>query len=135
MYPGVINEVQLTGMLESGGWMRRCFGNPAKSKPVLNSYIAHKPQCLNAQTLNKAYLEVFKAICLNPLYAPHFKLIAQIHDSILYQYRIGHEYLGVMIKEIMEQPVTITGYDDIEHTFVVPVDLNSGVKYWSELKQ
>lgn len=135
MYPGVINEVLTTGMLESGGWIRRCFGNPAKSKPVLNSYIAHKPQCLNAQTLNKAYLEVFKVICLDPLSAPDFKLIAQIHDSILFQYRIGHEYLGDLVKAIMERPVTITGYDDIEHTFVVPVDLNRGVKYWSELKQ
>ncbi len=135
MYPGVINEVLTTGMLESGGWIRRCFGNPAKSKPVLNSYIAHKPQCLNAQTLNRAYLQVFRAICLDPELAPHFKLIAQIHDSILFQYRIGHEHICEYIKEIMEQPVTITGYDNIEHTFVVPVDINHGVKYWSELKQ
>jgi len=135
MYPGVIEEVLTTGMLESGGWMRRCFGNPAKSKSVLNSYIAHKPQCLNAQTLNKAYLQVFKLICLNPKHAPNFKLIAQIHDSILFQYREGHAYLCSMVKSIMEMGVTVTGYDKVERTFVVPVDLNHGVKYWSELKQ
>lgn len=135
MYPGVIDEVLTTGMLESGGWIRRCFGNPAKSKPVLNSYIAHKPQCLNAQTLNRAYLQVFRAICLGPSTAPNFKLIAQIHDSILFQYRIGHEYLCDYVKQIMEQPVTVTGYDGIEHTFVVPVDINYGALYWSELKQ
>jgi len=135
MYPGVIEEVQLTGMLESGGWQRRCFGNPAKSKPVLNSYIAHKPQCLNAQTLNKAYLQVFRIICLNSKDSKNFKLIAQIHDSILFQYRIGSEHLCGLVKTIMEQPVTVTGYDNIEHTFIVPVDLNMGVKYWSELKE
>lgn len=135
MYPGIIDEVLTTGMLEIGGWIRRCFGNPAKSKPVLNSYIAHKPQGLAAQNLNKAYLRVFKEICLNPKYEPHFKLIAQIHDSILFQYREGHEYLCDTVKEIMEEPVTLTGYDNIEHTFIVPVDINNGVKYWSELKQ
>jgi len=134
MYPGIINEVLTTGMLESGGWVRRCFGDPTKSKPVLNAYIAHKPQCLNAQTLNKAFLSVFINICLHPEHSKNFKLISQIHDSILYQYRIGHEYLNAMIKSLMEIPVTVTGYDGIERTFVVPVDVESGAKYWSDLK-
>jgi len=122
-----------------GAWTRYCFADPSKSKRALNSYIAHPPQSLNAQTLNKAYLSVFHDIANNPKHAPNFKLLPQIHDSILFQYRIGHEYLCQMVKERMEIPLTLRGYDGVIRTFVVPAGIKSGkhlekgvAEYWSE---
>lgn len=123
-------------------WTRACFGNPAKNKQDLNSYISHPPQSLNAQTLNKAYWKVFYTIAINPKYAANFKLIAQIHDSILFQYRVGHEYLCDMVKECMEIPITIKAYDGKVRSFIVPAGVKKGqhlpapntnkAKYWAE---
>ncbi len=154
-YPGVCSEVEITRMLVShtyhhtvgmldtvrdsdlAGWTRYCFGSPSKNKRDKNALVAHVPQSLNAMTLNKAYLKVFYDIAINPKYSAHFKLCAQIHDSILFQFRIGHEYLMQMVRERMEIPVTVKGYDGIIRTFTVPADVkcgknNSGAYRWSE---
>jgi DNA polymerase I-like protein with 3'-5' exonuclease and polymerase domains len=101
-------------------WTRYCFGSPSTNKQHLNSYISHPPQSLNAQTLNKAYLTVFHDIANHPKHSHNFKLTAQIHDSIFFQYRIGHNYLCDMVKERMEIPITIKAYDGDIRTFVVP---------------
>ena len=167
-YAGVIEEIGLTKMLKSqavhhnwqdkgtmhlleslyqddyeyevgAAWQRYCFSDPSKSKPALNKYIAHPPQSLNAQTLNKAYLSVFHDLAINPKHSSNFKLNAQIHDSILFQYRIGHEYLCDMVVERMQVPLTLRGYDGVVRTFVVPAGAKRGLhleqgyaKYWSE---
>ena len=53
--------------------------------------------------------------------------------------RIGHSYINDMVKERMEIPITLKGYDDKIRTFVVPAGIKSGRKdtggiatYWSE---
>lgn len=123
-------------------WVRHCFGNPTNSKSILNSYISHPPQSLNAQTLNKGFLAVFYDIAMSTKYGKHFKLLAQIHDSILFQYREGHDYLCDMVEERMEIPVTIRAYDGKIRTFTVPASAKRGshlpvprtgkAVYWSE---
>jgi DNA polymerase I-like protein with 3'-5' exonuclease and polymerase domains len=125
--------VSLTHKLTGAtGWTRYCFSDPTKSKTALNGYVAHCPQSLNAMTLNKAYLRVFTDIALpNP---KDFKLMAQIHDSIFFQYRIGREDLAHKVKELMEIPVTIKDIKGIERTFTVPAALKCGKTYWSELE-
>jgi len=153
-YAGVIAEIAGTHMLTSqavhycedvatwaedfasqvGSWTRYCFGDPSKSKPMLNSYIAHPPQNLNAITLNKAYLKVFHDIAINPKYSSHFKLGPQVHDSIIGQHRIGHEYLRDMVVERMQIPLTIKGYDGVIRSFTVLADTSNSGDYWSELK-
>ena len=113
------------------GWTRFCFSDPSKSKQALNSYVAHNPQSLNAMTLNKAFVKVFHQVALpNPT---DFKLMAQIHDSILFQYREGRQDLAWRVKELMEIPVDITDVKGIKHTFIVPAALKLGGKYWSDL--
>ena len=126
-------------MLEEPRWTRYCFSNPTQSKSALNSYISHPPQSLNAQTLNKAWWSVFNDIAVNTQHSKNFKLCAQIHDSILFQYREGHEYLCDMVKERMEIPITIRAYDKKVRTFVVPAGIKNGkhldkqcAHYWSE---
>lgn len=118
---------------QTGGWTRRCFGHPDKNKLHKNSYIAHEPQSLNAMTLNKAFMRVFYEIAINPKYRNDFKLLGQIHDSILHQYRIGHEHISKKVAECMEIPVTVRGYDGKTRTFTVPSDAKFGGKYWSDL--
>ena len=129
----------LQELIKNPAWQRYCFSDPSKSKPALNKYIAHPPQSLNAQTLNKSYLTIFNDIAINPKHSSNFKLNAQIHDSILFQYRIGHEYLCDMVVERMQVPLTLRGYDGVVRTFVVPAGAKRGLhleqgyaKYWSE---
>lgn len=123
---GTISKVYEFELARRGSHTRYCFGDPTKSKPALNSYIAHPPQNLNAMTLNKAFLSVFHDISMHPKHGPNFKLVAQIHDSIMFQYRIGHDYLIPMVVERMEIPVTIKAYDGEVRTFVVPAVAKRG---------
>lgn len=134
-------EVAETNYAQEAGkaWVRSCFQDPSKSKSALNAYIAHPPQSLNAQTLNRSYLSVFQDIAINPQHTKNFKLLAQIHDSIFFQYRIGHENLCDMVVERMQVPVTIRAYDGKVRTFVVPAGAKRGLhldqgyaEYWSE---
>ena len=133
-YPGVVAEVRATSKITSKAThdvayqaypknplVRFCFSDPSKSKPALNAYVAHPPQSLNAQTLNRAWMRVFYEIALpNP---KTFRLNAQIHDSILFQYAVGHRHLALQVKECMEIPVTVKSYAGATYTFTVPADL------------
>jgi len=137
-YPSVVHSVNTTRMLVSAtGWTRYCFGNPDTSrggnKHALNAYIAHSPQNLNAQRLNMAWLRVFD-FAISPEHSDNFKLCAQIHDSILFQYRIGHEYLVEMVRKAMEIPITIRGCDNVVRTYTVPAVAKYGKRFWSELE-
>lgn len=126
--------------IERGDWTRYCFGNPEKSKPALNSYVAHCPQSLNARTLNEAFMSVFYEVALPNL--KDFRLHAQIHDSILFSYRIGFQHLATMVKTALEIPVTLRNIRGEYCTFTVPSALKLGkigedgkltpAKYWSE---
>jgi hypothetical protein len=76
---------------------------------------------------------------MNPQHSANFKLNAQIHDSILFQRRIGHDYLIDMVVERMQVPVTIRAYDGVVRTFTVPAGAKHGqhlakgvAHYWSE---
>jgi len=126
--------------IAEGDWTRYCFGRPDKNKLDLNSYVAHCPQSLNARTLNEAFMRVFYEIALPN---PHtFRLHAQIHDSILFSYKEGHEYLAEKVRECMEIPVSVRDVSGIVRTFTVPAALKLGktqkdgtfkrAKYWSE---
>ncbi len=120
-YPWVVNQVRTTQMLVGAtGWTRYCFGKPWLNKSDLNAYVAHPPQSLNAMVLNKAFVRVFLELQMHPEHSRNFRLLAQIHDSILFQYRKGHEYLCDEVKRRMEIPVTVRGADGKERTFVVP---------------
>jgi hypothetical protein len=119
------------------GWTRYCFGNPERNKLDLNSLVAHVPQSLNAMTVDKAFMNVFYEMAIHPTHSKNFRMNAQIHDSILYQWRDGHEYLQQMVKERMEIPVVIYSYDGKVRKFVVPASIKSGksgkyARFWDE---
>ena len=125
------NTIKVASKLVSAyGWTRWCFGNPSVSKPDLNSLIAHCPQNLNAGMLNEAWLRVFTEIWL--VYPNDFKLCAQIHDSILFQYRIGCEFLIDMVANCMRNPVVVTDISGLKRVLIVPVAVKSGGVRWSD---
>lgn len=115
------------------GWHRYCFGNPKLNKRDLNAYVAHPPQSLNAMVLNKAYLKVFKEVWLPN--QRDFKLGPQIHDSILFQYRIGREDLAWQVKKCMEMKVPVKDSFGITRDLFVPVAMKGGAAVWSDIKK
>lgn len=133
-YDKVKSDVRSTRMLVGPtGWTRYCFGNPDKNKLHLNSYVAHPPQSLAAQALNKAYLKVFYDVALpNPR---DFKLGPQIHDSIVFQYRTGRQDLAFAVKQCMEMDIPITDTFGVKRTLRVPVDMKGGATRWNEVKK
>ena len=134
-YDKCIADVENTGTLVGPtGWTRKCFGKPSRSKGdkrALNAYVAHPPQSLAAMVLNKAYMRVFYEVYLpNP---KDFKLHAQIHDSILFSYRIGFEHLAWKVKECMDISIPVKDTFGVERVLRVPVDLKGQGARWSEL--
>lgn len=131
-YDKVKGDIRGTSMLVGPtGWTRYCFGNPDKNKRHLNSYVAHPPQSLNAMILNKGYVRVFNELVIKE--REDFKLGPQIHDSILFQYRIGRHDLAWKVKECMEIPVAVKDTFGITRTMVVPAALKGEHTVWSKL--
>jgi DNA polymerase I-like protein with 3'-5' exonuclease and polymerase domains len=132
-YQKIIQDISTTGVLQGPtGWTRRCFGSPKTNKQHLNSYVAHPSQSLNAMTLNKAYIKIFLNVYLPN---PHdFKLCAQIHDSILFQYRKTRDDLPHLVKECMTMTIQVRDTFGITRQLTVPVDLKGGATRWSEVK-
>lgn len=127
-YKSIVLEIKRTNkMVSDTGWVRYCFGNPETSKPALNKYVAHKTQNLNAMILNRAWLRINAKHMFNP----NLRLLAQIHDSILGQYRIGHQYLVQEVKELMTFPVPIRDCAGITRDLIVPVDTKILGRTWA----
>lgn len=130
-YPSVAASVIKTHMLVGPtGWTRYCFGDPTKNKRDLNAYVAHMPQSLNAMILNKAFMKAFYKFFDNP----NIKIICQIHDSILFMVRKGHEYLVKELEACMVFPVPVTGADGKTRTMIVPAEVSNGGHRWSDIK-
>lgn len=133
-YSFIKDEVRNTGMLIGPtGWTRVCLSNPADSKRAMNMYAAHKPQSLAAKVLNTAYVRVFNSVWRNN--QNDFKLHAQIHDSIIGQYRIGYEHLAHAVADCMDIHTPVKDIFGVIHDLNVPVDLKGNGKRWSELKE
>lgn len=126
-YDSIVKEIVTTHkMVGATGFTRYCFGDPRKNKLDLNSYVAHKTQSLNAMCLNKAFLAVFLQLGFNP----NFKLIAQIHDSILFMTRKRHDYLADKVQELMTFPVPVTDCKGVTRDMIVPVDIKKLGNNW-----
>lgn len=126
-YEKIKKDVKTTQLLVGDtGWTRYCFGKPWANKLDLNSYVAHVTQSLNAVLLDRAFLAVFLDLGFNP----NFKLNMQIHDSILFQVRRGHEHLAHRVKELMTFSVPVTDCLGITRQMLVPVDLKKLGSNW-----
>lgn len=110
------------------GWTRICFSDPRTSHPALNAYIAHNPQSLSAMLLDEYFLDVFYNIAMHEEHRHNFRLYAQIHDSIFFQYREGHEYLCDEVAARSTRKVKVTDIKGVTREFSVPVALKIGKK-------
>jgi DNA polymerase I-like protein with 3'-5' exonuclease and polymerase domains len=128
----VKHQVSTKLLVDAMGWTRYCFGDTS-NKRDFNAYVAHYPQCLNAQELNKAWMRVFYEVWL-----PHyedFRLHAQIHDSILFSYRIGRLDLAHRVRECMMNPIEVTDIFGVKRIMRIPVDLKAEGDSWSSLRE
>lgn len=125
-YGEVVAEVLSTKMLSSpSGWTRYCFGDPSKDKRYLNALVAHGPQHLSVELLNVGFRQIFEEL----QDATSFRLKAQIHDSIFFQYREGREDLVDKAEKMLRTPVVVHGKE-----LVIPNDASFGKPFWSDLK-
>jgi DNA polymerase I-like protein with 3'-5' exonuclease and polymerase domains len=111
------------------GWTRYCFGNPAKSKPELNAYVAHVPQSLSVMIVNKELMNVFR---WSLDHADVFRMKAQIHDSIFFQYRIGAEWVVDKVNSMMQTSIMVKGSDGNVRPLCIPTDVKSGLTHWGK---
>jgi len=109
------------------GWTRIFFGDP-RSDNTLRAAVAHVPQNLSVAIINSAFVRLFWQLQVPS--NGEFLLIAQIHDSILYQIkrkcREGRSpdwYRGE-VERIMDIPVAFDTYPD--HPLQIPTDGNLG---------
>lgn len=121
-------EVVRTHTLTSPlGWTRYFFGDIIKDHKVFRNAVAHAPQNLSVMILNKGLWKVYTTIVL--VEKGHFRLKAQIHDSIFWQAPPElRSIYDARVKECMYNPVVIKG-----RTMIIPVDINHG-QNWLELK-
>ena len=126
-YDSIKYAVTTTKMLKSPlGWTRYCFGNPAANKQALNSYVAHVPQNLSVSIINKAFVAVWQQFVLTG----RIRIKAQIHDSILFQYRIGDEAVVEAVAAVMRLEIPVIGSDGKKRMLVIPSDTKAGLDRW-----
>lgn len=125
-YNAITEIAASTHMLVSPlGWTRYCFSNPQKSKREKDGYIAHCPQNLSVGIINEGLKRIFWEIQV-PNYK-HFRLKAQIHDSVFGQYRIGFQHLVFNARDILTMRLPIK--DMVrrkERVMTIPVTIKVG---------
>lgn len=128
-YSEVVAEVKTTGKLTGPtGWTRRTFIQPWKDKPSLNSIVAHHPQSLSVQLVNKSFYRVWRELQLDK-YAGKLRLKAQVHDSLVGQVKLGNRHIVKEIEDMMGVPCVIHG-----RTMTIPSDSKITGTYWGKLK-
>ena len=124
-YAEIIKEIEFTGKLVvPTGWTRRTFLQPTKSKLDLNAAVAHPSQSSSVMSINNALLKTFKFQLATK--SKLFRLKAQIHDSIFFQYKPEHKDKVVsQISSYMAEPLTIGS-----KSFTIPNELDDyGVRW------
>lgn len=130
-YNSIIYAIAVSKKLTSQlGWTRFCFSDPQKSKQALNSYVAHVPQNLSVSIINKVLYKIWVELALTG----RIRLKAQIHDSIVFQYRPHDRSVVQLVSKMMELPVPIKGSDGVTRTMLIPNDIEEGRTKWKEAK-
>lgn len=130
----VVKTVAKTGKLVSAlGWTRVFFNRDlTKNKHSLNSAVAHSPQNLSVCIVNKELFNIWVAM-MGPLRG-RIRLIAQIHDSILFCYRKDDDEVVAIVESMMKTKVKVTDIDGIEREFQIPNGVSKGATHWAGLK-
>lgn len=134
-YDAIIKEIELTGRLTSAfGWVRVFFNKPSRSnKPALNAAVAHGPQNLSVGIVNREFYAVWRSQIYGDLRGL-LRIKAQIHDSILFQYRKERQDIPEIVHGMMNTRVDIKGADGVTRNMFIPSEVACGKTRWSELK-
>lgn len=131
-YEEIKRTIKLTKKLVSPlGWTRYFFSDPTASKLALNAAVAHGPQNLSVGIINRVFYSIWRDSVYGDLRGK-VRLKAQIHDSLLFAYR-GADTPDV-VKARMRYPIEVVGTDKVKRTMAIPPDMNSGERYWGDLK-
>jgi len=125
-YQEIKQEIKNTGRLVSPtGHVRIFFGDIDRDHSMLRGAVAHQPQNLSVEILNKGFIRAYKEIVLPS--NGDFRLKAQIHDSIFGQWRISRrDEFAARLADCMYNPVSVHG-----RTLVIPIDIKYG-QNWGE---
>ena len=125
------NCIRATHLLTSElGWTRWFFGKPWENKSDLNALVAHAPQNLNVGIINQSFSLLWN---LEKRTAGDFKILAQIHDSIPFQYKEGRIDLAIEAARLMERKFPIKDCKGKTREMLIPIKLKAEGKRWSEL--
>lgn len=126
-YMEVKHEISTTAKLVSPlGWTRYFFGDILKNHAMLRGAVAHGPQNLSVMILNKGLWKIWNYQKKNPI---TFRLKAQIHDSILFQYKKTMPQIRREIQDLLYTPVVIHN-----RTLVIPTDCKYGNDWGNMIK-
>lgn len=133
-YEYIKATVKLGQMLVSSlDWTRFCFGNPSKNSHQFKALVAHVPQNLSVGIINRGFVRVFREVQL-PNWKD-FRLKAQIHDSVFFQYRSGRLDLALKARELLEETIPVKDVRGKVRNMKIPVALKAEAVYWHELKK
>ena len=133
-YEAIRKEIELTKKLVSPlSWTRHFFGDVKNNRHYFNAAVAHGPQNLSVGIINKKFYKLWWEQLYGSLRGV-FRIKAQIHDSIPFQYRQEATWVPDRVKEIMANSTLVRGADGKTRTLVIPVGMSYGKERWSELK-
>lgn len=103
----ILNVIAVTGKTVSPiGWTRYFFGDPHKNHKVFRGAVAHQSQNLSVHLINREFWWIWQELVVPS--RGEFKLVAQIHDSILAQAKNEKaEYYAKEMHKIMTRSETI----------------------------
>ena len=131
-YDEIKRTIKLTKKLVSPlGWTRYFFADPTTSKPAMNAAVAHGPQNLSVSIINKVFYTIWRESVYGELRG-HVRVKAQIHDSILYEYK--SEDSAKRVQELMRYPLQVKDSHGVVRTMIIPSDISYGETQWASLK-
>jgi DNA polymerase I-like protein with 3'-5' exonuclease and polymerase domains len=146
-YSSIIKSIEMTGKLVSSlGWTRVFFNRTSlrTNKSHLNEAVAHPAQNLSVSIINIEFYNVWRASVYGSYYkgdkliecdlVGKLRLKAQIHDSILFQYKIDSPEVPDIVFNIMDTTVDVVDAVGVTRKMFIPSDMNKGGKSWSDLK-
>lgn len=126
-YQEIKGEIATTHVLKSPlGHVRYFFSDVTKNHRAFNSAVAHAPQNLSVSILNIGLWRVWQLVKESD---GRLRLKAQVHDSVLFQYRKDMPELREKVIECMQNPVIIHG-----RTLRIPTDCKIG-NSWGSMKE
>jgi DNA polymerase I-like protein with 3'-5' exonuclease and polymerase domains len=126
-YLEIKSEIIRTKMLKSPlGHVRYFFGVVEKNHRAFNSAVAHAPQNLSVGVINIGFWKCWQLV---KKHKGEYRLKAQVHDSILAQWRAGRNDIRNEAIAAMNNPVIIHG-----RTLRIPTDLKVG-NSWGTMKE